>query len=37
MSLRIGRRIYAKQWTILHVTESVIGRVEKLAAKEGIN
>ena len=37
MSLEIGRRIHAWQWTVLHVTESVIGRVDQLSANEGIN
>ena len=31
MSLDTGRRIHARQWTILQITESVIGKVYQLA------
>ena len=37
MSLEIGRITNARQWNVLHVTESVICRVNKLATDEGIN
>ena len=37
MSLETGRRIYVRQWTVLRITESVMGRVDKLDTKEGIN
>ena len=37
MSLKTGRRIHDRQWIVIHVTVSVIYRVEKLAADEGIN
>ena len=37
MSLDTGRRIHARQWNVLHINESVIGKVEQLAANEGIN
>ena len=31
MSLKTGRIIHVRQWNVLHVTGSVIGRVEQLA------
>ena len=37
MSLDTGRRNNANKWTILHVTESLIVRVDQLASDEGIN
>ena len=37
MSLETGRIIHVRQWTVLHVTESVIDRVEKFVTNEGIN
>ena len=37
ISLEKGRLIHVGQWTVPHVTESVIVRVEQLAADEGIN
>ena len=37
MLLETGIIIHARQWTVLHATESVIGRVNQLAADEGIN
>ena len=37
MSLKTGIIIHAGQWTVLHVTESVIVRVEKLAGNKAIN
>ena len=35
--LDTGRIIHASQWTVLHSNESVLYRVNKLAADEGIN
>ena len=37
VSLKIGRKIHVRKWTVLQVTESVIDRVEQLAANEGMN
>ena len=37
MSLKTGRRIHVRQWNVLHITESVICRVEKLAVGKGTN
>ena len=37
MSLKSGRRIHARKFTVLHVTKSVIDRIEQLAADKGIN
>ena len=37
VSLKIGREIHVRKWTVLQVTESVIDRVEQLAANEGMN
>ena len=37
VSLDTGRRNNANKWTILHVTESLIVRVDQLASDEGIN
>ena len=37
MSINTGRIIHARKWTVLHVTESVMVRVEKLSSDEGIN
>ena len=37
MSINKGRIIHARQWNILHVTESVTSRVYQLAANERIN
>ena len=37
MSIDTGRIIHARKLTVLHVIESVIGRVKKLSADEGIN
>ena len=37
MSLKTGRRINAREWTVLHVTEFVTYRVEQLDIDEGIN
>ena len=34
---KTGIRIHARKWTVLHDTESVIDRVEKLASDKGIN
>ena len=37
MSLEQGIVIHARKWTLLHLTESIIGRAEKIDAGEGIN
>ena len=37
MPLKTRRKIHVRKWTVLNVTESVIGRAEQLAIKEGIN
>ena len=37
MSIDTGRIIHVRQWTVLHITESVIGMVEQLSADMGIN
>ena len=37
VSLKTGRRVHARQWNILHITESVIGMAEQLAPDEEIN
>ena len=37
VSLETVKMNYARQWIVLHVTESVIGRAEKLATKKRIN
>ena len=37
MSLETGRRINARKWTVLHITESVIVRLEEFSANERIN
>ena len=37
MSLDTEIIIHARQWTVLYVTESVIGRVEQLSTNKGIN
>ena len=37
MSLKTGRKIDTRKWIVLHVTESIIGKAEQLAADKGIN
>ena len=37
MPLKTERIIHARQWTVLHVTESVIDRVEKIADSKDID
>ena len=37
MSLETGRRIHARQWTVLHFTKLVINREEQIYSDKGIN
>ena len=37
MSLKTGRRVHARQWIVLHITESVTDSLAQFSANEGIN